>query len=231
MPSRKFPTGELYENHKQRYESGVSVRILADEVGMDVGSYKNRAGFYRWRWSTQWVTDSNKPRYNKPLKLKGERLILCDAQIPFHNAGFMNSCIDLALAWGIRKALFAGDIFDMTAFAAPKFHTRPSDTFQVELSEGRKFIKVAIDLFDEVDPNSVLTVSEFNVTWDNLERDDGVCYINKSYGVSYFGEFTHYFTFNITELEAGDASNRAFISLWSLQNVHLQRRVPSIEHV
>lgn len=152
MPDRKFPTGKLYEEHRQRYECGEPIDSLCKEVNMTLLSYKKMAESVGWRRPPRGrVTDSDKPRYKNPPRFKGERLVLTDAQVPFHNATFINKCIDLALAWGIKSCLLAGDIFDVTAFAGEKFHTKPSDTFRVELSEGRKFVKAIADAFDEED--------------------------------------------------------------------------------
>lgn len=152
MPDRKFPMGKLYEEHRRRFEAGDPVDPLAKEVGMRVGSYIKMAGYEGWKRPPMGrVTDSDKPRYKNPPRFRGEKLILADAQVPFHNASFINKCIDLALAWGIKSCLLAGDIFDVTAFAGSQFHTKPSDTFRVELSEGRKFVKAIADVFDGED--------------------------------------------------------------------------------
>ena len=149
MPKRKFPNGDLYKEHKTRYELGESIWDLAAEVDMRYSPYRKMAQAERWRRPEQpRINSSDKPRYVSPPKFKGEQLIFTDAQIPFHNATFINECIDLALAWGIKSCIGAGDIFDVTAFAAPKYHVKPQDTFGAELSEGRKFVKAIADVFE-----------------------------------------------------------------------------------
>lgn len=147
---RKFPEPEspLYKEHRLRYEAGALLIELSQQVGMTPRSYKDAALLEGWRRPVRGITASEKPQYKNPPRFKGERLILTDAQVPFHNASFINKCIDLALTWGIKNCLCAGDIFDVTAFAGEKYHTRPADTFKVELSEGRKFVKAISDVMD-----------------------------------------------------------------------------------
>ena len=43
-----------------------------------------------------------------PLEAKGDMLILPDPHCPFHDAAWINRCVDLALKWGIRLAGILG---------------------------------------------------------------------------------------------------------------------------
>jgi len=56
-------------------------------------------------------------RWTDHITVTGDHLILADAHIPFHDADWMNRCIDLADKWGIRKVGMAGDLFDQGAFS------------------------------------------------------------------------------------------------------------------
>jgi len=56
-------------------------------------------------------------RWTDHITVAGDHLILADAHIPFHDADWMNRCIDLADKWGIRKVGMAGDLFDQGAFS------------------------------------------------------------------------------------------------------------------
>jgi predicted phosphodiesterase len=41
--------------------------------------------------------------------MEGDALILPDTEFPFHDADFVNHCLELAHAWGIEQAIIAGD--------------------------------------------------------------------------------------------------------------------------
>lgn len=57
------------------------------------------------------LTSSPFPKYNEPLLMEGDALIIGDMEFPYHNADFINRCIDLALLWGINQMIAAGDTF------------------------------------------------------------------------------------------------------------------------
>ena len=52
-----------------------------------------------------------------PLVAEGDMLILPDPHCPFHDAAWVNRCIDLALSWGVELAGIPGDLIDWTAFS------------------------------------------------------------------------------------------------------------------
>lgn len=60
---------------------------------------------------------SPKPKYNDPINVVGDALIMADPHVPYHDADFMNRCIGLALKWGIANCIVPGDLFDMAAFS------------------------------------------------------------------------------------------------------------------
>jgi len=66
------------------------------------------------------VRVSTYPVYDNPLTMEGDALVLPDIEFPFHHAEFVNACLDLADAWGIKQLILAGDAlhFDsLTGFA------------------------------------------------------------------------------------------------------------------
>ena len=65
----------------------------------------------------QYVLDSTRPRFNKPLSLKGSFLFLSDAELPFHNSNFINQIFAVTGAYGIRQAVYGGDLFHFEAFS------------------------------------------------------------------------------------------------------------------
>lgn len=55
------------------------------------------------------IKESPYPKFDKPLEQEGDCLVLPDTEFPYHNADFINRCIDLALAWGVKQCCIAGD--------------------------------------------------------------------------------------------------------------------------
>lgn len=88
------------------------------------------------------------PRYDKPPVISPDCLILSDTHVPFHDAKFVNNCIELAEAWNIKNLCLPGDTFDMTAVS--KFHTRPETNLKIELNEGQKFFIAMSQAFDDI---------------------------------------------------------------------------------
>lgn len=56
------------------------------------------------------IPESQYRRYDEPLVMEGDAIVLPDIELPFHNAEFMNRILDLADTWGIKKAIVAGDL-------------------------------------------------------------------------------------------------------------------------
>ncbi len=56
------------------------------------------------------ISESTYPRYDTPLEMTGDALILPDIEFPFHHAEFLNQCLGLAQKWGIRQCIVAGDL-------------------------------------------------------------------------------------------------------------------------
>lgn len=57
------------------------------------------------------------PRFDKPLIVEGDALILGDIHCPCHDAGFINDLIGLALRMGVDQCIVAGDLADFGAFS------------------------------------------------------------------------------------------------------------------
>ena len=58
----------------------------------------------------QVISDSPYPKYDTPLTMEGDALVLPDIEFPFHNANFLNRCLELAKLWDIRQCIVAGDV-------------------------------------------------------------------------------------------------------------------------
>lgn len=64
------------------------------------------------------IPDSIYPRYDSPLEMKGDAVILPDIEAPFQHADFFNRVLDLADAWGIKQAIVAGDLLHFDSITA-----------------------------------------------------------------------------------------------------------------
>lgn len=57
------------------------------------------------------------PRYNRPMQVKGDALLLFDIHAPFHDGRWIDRCIDLAKSWSVRQCILGGDVADFNAFS------------------------------------------------------------------------------------------------------------------
>lgn len=64
------------------------------------------------------VPVADTPRYDQPIEVEGNALILADIHCPFQDARFINTAIDLAQRRGIDTVILAGDLADFNAFSA-----------------------------------------------------------------------------------------------------------------
>lgn len=55
------------------------------------------------------ILESPYPKYDQPLEQTGDCLVIPDLEVPYHNADFINRCIELAMSWGIKQCNIAGD--------------------------------------------------------------------------------------------------------------------------
>lgn len=84
---------------------------IATATGMSYNTVRERIRKHtRMRDSTPpRLAASSYPVYNAPLKMEGDALILPDTEFPFHDADFVNRCLDLAQTWDIDQCIIAGD--------------------------------------------------------------------------------------------------------------------------
>lgn len=70
----------------------------------------------------------------EPLNVTGDALVISDTEFPYQHADFMNRCIELALAWGIKNCIVGGDFVHFgnlsrfpPSFAPDRLGLYPSD--------------------------------------------------------------------------------------------------------
>lgn len=64
------------------------------------------------------IPQSQYARFDTPLKITGDALIMSDLHIPYHHAEFTNHVLDLAATWGIENLILAGDAMDWQSVSA-----------------------------------------------------------------------------------------------------------------
>lgn len=89
-------------------KSGMSVDEIAKKLGRTHDSVHMQLRMMRKRSAV--VPQSSYLRYDAPLRVEGDALILSDVEAPFQHGEFINRCLDLAFVWGIDTLIFAGDL-------------------------------------------------------------------------------------------------------------------------
>lgn len=84
-------------------EIAEAEHVTYEKVRMAVRYAKNKRGVVS-------LPVSSYPRYDAPLRMEGDALILPDPEFPFHDADFVNRCLELADCWGIDQCIIAGDV-------------------------------------------------------------------------------------------------------------------------
>lgn len=73
---------------------------------------------------TRQVPVSKRRRYNRPLIIREDCLVIFDTQVPYHDAEFLNNLLNLAHTWGIKQGVSGGDLLNMTAFSIFQEHAQ-----------------------------------------------------------------------------------------------------------
>lgn len=127
--------------------SDTQARALrAGELGFEdsesYGNFMRRHGVYLS------VPASGRERFDKAETIREPCLVLFDAQIPFHDATFLNQVLEVAADWHIRQGISGGDLLNMTSFS--RFFEKPSDKiWRKERDDG---VKVLLAMADAI-PN------------------------------------------------------------------------------
>lgn len=101
---------------QKMFDRGMSYQEISESTGLAREAVRSRMRRAQKRQPTApRLQASPYPQYNAPLEMAGDALILFDTEFPFHEADFMNRCLDLAQAWNIRQCIIGGDVlhFDM----------------------------------------------------------------------------------------------------------------------
>jgi hypothetical protein len=92
------------------------------------------------------LDESPYPRYDSPLEDTGNALILPDPEIPFHNADFVNRCIDVAVKWDVTQLIVPGDLVHLAAFSGWEPNWKSEKKGGLNQKDERKLMDFAMTL-------------------------------------------------------------------------------------
>ncbi len=95
----------------------------------------------------QHLLESTRPKYTTPLRVQGAFLFLSDIEVPYHNAEFLNQCIGVAKAAGIRQVVLGGDLLHLEAFSPFLGADEDADS---ELNEIEEHLPGLLEPFEQV---------------------------------------------------------------------------------
>lgn len=105
-----------YDGHTDEQIAALLGVMTGKSVSMQSARQKRRSlGLGKSFQGVPLIRPSTAPIYDKSPRVEGDCLVLCDLQIPFHDAAWCNRCIQLAVLWNVKNLILAGDILDMTA--------------------------------------------------------------------------------------------------------------------
>jgi len=89
------------------------------------------------------ISESPYPRYDEPLTMEGDALVLPDIEFPFHHAEFLNKCLELARAWDIRQCIVAGDLLHFDSLSGWEPNWKTPDTGGITASAESQLVEFA----------------------------------------------------------------------------------------
>ena len=151
MPISNNPWGEEEKRELVKLKAqGRSYTEIADILGRTRDSVRNKFRDIRpGNLTRTLITESPYPRYDEPLVMEGNALILPDLEFPFHHAEFLNRVLELADAWNIRQCIVAGDILHFDSISAWEANWINEGVGGLSDNDERKFLDFANDLSED----------------------------------------------------------------------------------
>lgn len=118
MPGETWTPAEL-ALVQEWTEQGVDSATIAKRC-QERGIARSQKSIMRMQARKGWhaqIPAASTPRFDKPLLVEGDALIWADVHGPFHDATWMDRTADLALRWGVKHLVIAGDLADFNAFS------------------------------------------------------------------------------------------------------------------
>lgn len=140
-----------YSGMKDKQAARILTVMVGQKVTLAALKCKRQAlGLAKDNHGIPLVTKSRHAVYDDPPVMDGDVLVLADSHVPFHDAVWINRCIGLALHWGIKNLVLAGDVLDFHALCsfAPYFD-EAGKAFTEELEDAAQFFD-ALAAFKDV---------------------------------------------------------------------------------
>ena len=118
MPEIIFWTPQEDQKLLNLRASGLTFPQIAERIGRPINGCKFRYYNSLADKHPTGFKESPFPQYTDYLKMEGDALILPDIELPFHNADFVNRCLELAQAWGIKQCIVAGDVLHFDSISS-----------------------------------------------------------------------------------------------------------------
>ncbi len=91
-----------------------------DIIGREIGRSAESCRMH-WRTTAKFARNrlepSPYPKYDSPLEMEGDAVVIPDLELPFHAADFVNRVLDLAQLWHIDQAILAGDMLHFNSLS------------------------------------------------------------------------------------------------------------------
>jgi len=113
---RKKKLMQLRASFRSRTISREQWGWIGKQIG--VGLKSAEVAYYKHRNEFPMIEKSPYPKWDAPLEMRGNALIIPDPEIPFHHAEFLNKILDLAYKWEITQAIIAGDALHFNSLSA-----------------------------------------------------------------------------------------------------------------
>jgi hypothetical protein len=141
---------------RQYVEQGLDAQEISERFASD-GLSRTHQAVRRYlqrlrdkepgKWCAK-VTASTVPMPAAPLKAEGDCLVLGDPHCPFHDAGWVNRVVALALTYRIEQVALIGDLIDWTAFSV--YGRRAGVEAEDEIRATEQFVRTMAANFERV---------------------------------------------------------------------------------
>jgi hypothetical protein len=142
------------------HNQGMTFREIGERLGIAGGTVKTHYHLATGQPSYVPIPVSRYVRYDDPPVIEGDALILPDCEIPFHNADFMNKCIELASSWGIETMIAAGDLMHMDSLSGWEPNWTAGGRSGLSEANESKLMKIALSLPEAHQQELLDTITE-----------------------------------------------------------------------
>lgn len=113
------------------------------------------------------VDESPYQKYNQPLEQEGDVLVIPDLEAPFHNADFVNRCIELAQKWNIRQANIAGDALHFNSISKWEANWKADNQADIGDQAHAEIFEFALSLPDHLQTALIGLLEKYEPSVDN----------------------------------------------------------------